>query len=119
MSDREISLPQAANLVKYYLPLAANFFLALWLPLAVSSPAMNSELTTAQVADRLERPERTIRLWCKQGRFPGAYSQETPRGSFWLIPEKALEGFTEPPMGRPKTDKPVETKPTRKRATGR
>jgi excisionase family DNA binding protein len=67
---------------------------------------MNAELTTTQVAERLNTPERTIRLWCKQGRFTGARSVDTPRGNYWLIPESALKGFEKPLRGR--TPKPKD-----------
>jgi hypothetical protein len=63
----------------------------------------NAELTTADVAARLDRPERTVRLWCKQGRFDGARSVRTPRGDYWVIPERALKSFQEPERGRPVT----------------
>jgi hypothetical protein len=70
---------------------------------------MSDELTTAQVADRLDTPERTVRLWCKQGRFTGARNVETPRGNYWLIPESALKTFERPQAGRPpKTPKVLQ-----------
>jgi hypothetical protein len=62
---------------------------------------MSEELTTTQVADRLETPERTVRLWCKQGRFTGARNVDTPRGNYWLIPESSLKSFEKPQAGRP------------------
>jgi hypothetical protein len=61
---------------------------------------MSAELTTTDVAERLGRPERTVRLWCKQGLFLGARSVSTPRGDYWVIPESALKDFKEPKMGR-------------------
>lgn len=61
------------------------------------------ELTTSEVAARLGRPERTVRLWCKQGRFVGARSVSTPRGDYWVIPQSALDTFEEPRAGRPPT----------------
>lgn len=73
------------------------------MPRAVVSAGMSTtELTTADVAGRLGRPERTVRLWCKQGRFKGARSESTPRGDYWLIPESALKDFQEPKRGAPK-----------------
>jgi hypothetical protein len=62
---------------------------------------MSEEMTTAQVSERLDTPERTIRLWCKQGRFNGARVMETPRGPYWLIPESDLKNFQKPQPGRP------------------
>ena len=75
---------------------------------------MSDELTTADVARRLDRPERTVRLWCKQGRFPGARSVTTPRGDYWLIPADDLKNFQEPERGRPAKAK-AEAKPKRQR----
>ena len=73
---------------------------------------MSIELTTAEVAARLNRPERTIRLWCKQGLFAGARSVDTPRGAYWQIPASALKDFQEPTRGRPRGNKPdAEAKP--------
>jgi hypothetical protein len=63
------------------------------------------DFTTTQVAIRLDTPERTIRLWCKQGRFPNARQMNTPRGSFWLIPATDLDGFEKPERGRPSKPK--------------
>jgi hypothetical protein len=57
-------------------------------------------LTTKLAAERLGIGESTARLWCKQGRFPGAYEEKTLRGPVWQIPESALEGFTPPKRGR-------------------
>ena len=66
---------------------------------------MSEELTTADVAAKLNRPERTVRLWCKQGRFEGARSVSTPRGDYWTIPASALKTFQEPERGRPPSKK--------------
>ena len=70
------------------------------------------DLTTGQVAERVNASERTVRLWCKQGLFPNARTQETPFGDYWLIPESDLEGFKPPKMGRPR--KPPEEKTSEK-----
>ena len=59
------------------------------------------DLTTIQVAERITTPERTIRMWCKQGLFPNARQIDTPRGSYWLIPESDLQGFAKPERVRP------------------
>lgn len=79
---------------------------------------MSDELTTAQVAERLDTAERTVRLWCKQGKFAGARSVETPRGNYWLVPESALKNFVKPTLGRrPKasgTDGHVAVKASKK-----
>ena len=69
---------------------------------------MNAEhLTTSEVAERLNAADRTVRLWCKRGLFPNAFEQQSPRGSYWLIPASDLSGFTPPPMGRPKKAAPA------------
>jgi hypothetical protein len=62
-------------------------------------PAM---LTAKETAARIGAGESSVRLWASQGRFPGARQEETPFGSYWLIPETALEGFTNPGRGRPR-----------------
>lgn len=61
-----------------------------------------SDLTTKQVAERLKVTRHTVGVWCRRGLLPGAYEQDAGRGNVWLIPAKALEGFTPPkPTGRP------------------
>jgi excisionase family DNA binding protein len=59
-----------------------------------------SELTTSQTAERLNVGASTVRLWCKQGKFPNARAQDTPRGSVWLIPENDVKDFDKPKRGR-------------------
>ena len=59
------------------------------------------ELTTTQAAERLKVANVTVRLWCRQGRFPNARAVDTPRGSLWYIPERDIDGFTQPQTGRP------------------
>ncbi len=58
-------------------------------------------LTTKQAAERLGIGESTARLWCKQGRFPGAFEQQTLRGPVWQIPEADVADFKKPQRGRP------------------
>jgi hypothetical protein len=69
-------------------------------PAKVSRMA-NSELTSAQVAERLNVSPATVRLWCSQGKFANARLVEHPRGDYWVIPEQDLAGFEPPKMGRP------------------
>jgi excisionase family DNA binding protein len=64
-------------------------------------------LTTKQAAERLGVGESTARLWCKQGRFPGAFEQPTLRGPVWQIPEADVLGFKKPQRGRPR-QKPAQ-----------
>ncbi len=59
------------------------------------------ELTTTQAAERLKVANVTVRLWCRQGRFPNARAVDTPRGSLWYIPERDIDSFTQPQTGRP------------------
>lgn len=79
---------------------------------------MNEELTTADAAERLNRPERTVRLWCKQGRFEGARAVSTPRGDYWLIPVSALKSFQTPALGRPAKSKTATATPTKRAKKG-
>jgi predicted site-specific integrase-resolvase len=58
-------------------------------------------LTTKQAAVRLGIGESTARLWCKRGRFPGAFEQQTLRGPVWQIPEVDVTDFKKPQRGRP------------------
>lgn len=58
-------------------------------------------LTAKEAARRLGAGESSIRKWAKEGKFAGARLEESPIGHYWLIPEKALEGFVVPGIGRP------------------
>jgi hypothetical protein len=72
-------------------------------------------LTVKETAARIGAGESSVRLWASQGRFVGARQEETPFGSYWLIPESALEGFSNSGRGRPR--KPLSElkgKPRRK-----
>jgi hypothetical protein len=65
------------------------------------------DLTTAQAAKELNVAPVTVRLWCRQNRFPNAYSEETPRGVVWYIPPGDLKGVTpQKPGPKPKAEKP-------------
>ena len=50
-------------------------------------PVDGNDLTVAQVAELLNRPESTIRDWLDSGRLAGAYK----RGRVWRVPRAALE----------------------------
>lgn len=67
-----------------------------------------SVLTSSQAAERLGVAHSTVRAWCNKGLFPRATYHETPAGSYWLIPESDLKGFTPPKTGRPPKPKPKE-----------
>jgi tetratricopeptide (TPR) repeat protein len=69
-------------------------------------------LTTQQVAKRLRKPYSTVSLWVRQGRFPNAVQEETPRGVVWWVPESDVQNFTLPKPGRP-------TNPAKKTANKR
>ena len=58
------------------------------------------ELTVAQVAASLNRPESTIRDWLDSGRLTGAYK----RGRVWRVPRAALEQRR---LGRAPADEPA------------
>jgi excisionase family DNA binding protein len=60
---------------------------------------MRSELTAAQVAERLDVGRSTVNLWCRQGRFPGARVENSPVGQYWLIPESDIKNFARPKRG--------------------
>jgi len=64
-------------------------------------------LTASQAAKKLGAAESSVRLWARQGKFPGAVREETPVGSYWMIPETALDGFKMGQPGRPSKRKPV------------
>lgn len=55
-------------------------------------------LTTSDVAARYDVDTTTVRLWCRQGRFPKAQQV----GRDWVIPENDLKNFVKPTMGRPR-----------------
>ena len=59
------------------------------------------ELTVPEVARRLRKPYPTVSLWVRQGRFPNARYEQTPRGGVWWIPESDVSSFTPPKPGRP------------------
>jgi len=58
-------------------------------------------LTAKEVAHRLGAGESSIRKWAKEGKFAGARIEESPIGRYWLIPERAIDGFVVPGIGRP------------------
>jgi hypothetical protein len=58
-------------------------------------------LNTREVAAILGAAESSVRMWARTGRFPGAEEVESPRGSYWLIPDTALAGFAPRKAGRP------------------
>ncbi|HKV40081.1 MAG TPA: helix-turn-helix domain-containing protein [Blastocatellia bacterium] len=69
---------------------------------------MAKMLTTGEVAKRLGAGISSVKLWANQGRFPGAVREQTPVGSYWMIPEAALKGFEMGKPGRPRKQPPSE-----------
>ena len=62
---------------------------------------MANELTIKQAAERLGVAAVTVRQWCSEGRLKGARLVDSPRGSYWVVPESVLDNFQPPKMGRP------------------
>ena len=58
-------------------------------------------LTAREVAERLEESLASVRVWINRGRFPNARLEQSPIGSYWLIPESDLKGFVKHDVGRP------------------
>ena len=69
--------------------------------------AETNMLSVSEVAKRLGAAKRSVQMWAQMGRFKGARQVEWPGGSYWLIPESALEGFELRGRGRPPKTKPV------------
>jgi hypothetical protein len=58
-------------------------------------------LTTLEAADTLKVAYQTVMAWIYQGKFPNAHKEETPRGSYYLIPQADIDNFEKPTRGRP------------------
>jgi hypothetical protein len=63
-------------------------------------------LTINEVAERTGAAKSSLRVWLSNDeerakRFPNAKKETTPVGSYWLIPESDLKGFTARGRGRP------------------
>jgi hypothetical protein len=99
----EKNLTASGNIRQDIFATRGNFFLIIFAARGKLRGMSDAELTTADVAARLDSPERTVRLWCKQGRFEGARAVSTPRGDYWIIPASALKTFQKPERGRPTT----------------
>jgi len=59
----------------------------------VYSSRSRLSLSASEVPARLGAAESSVRLWARSGRFPRARREETPVGSYWMIPEAALADF--------------------------
>lgn len=66
------------------------------------------DMTTKEVAEKYEVDDQTVRRWCREGKFAGAYQLpiKTGSGQVWLIPKKDLENFQKPDKGRPQDENP-------------
>ena len=76
----------------------------------------SGDLTLEQAGQQLGRSASTVRGWCEQGRFPGAYhlpASEKPdkrgrvRRGAWRIPSAALEAFRASLQVVPATPQPA------------
>jgi hypothetical protein len=67
------------------------------------------ELTVREAAERLGAAIPTVTLMCREGRFPNARQDETPRGPIWYIPVSDLAGIEVRGRGRP-PDTKAQTK---------
>lgn len=76
------------------------------------------DLTTAQVAERMNVTVHAVRFWIKRGLLPHAYEKEESRGTVWMIPESDLEGF-EPPKKTGRPPKPKAEGAGKKKARGK
>lgn len=63
-------------------------------------------LTTQQIADEFGVAYQTVMSWIYKGLFPNAQKEETPRGSYYLVPRGDLTDFKPQKRGRP--PKPVD-----------
>lgn len=64
------------------------------------------DLTTKQVAEKLNVKQVTVRAWCDKGFFKNARKESSPRGDYWLIPETDIENFEKPIRGRKQSANP-------------
>jgi excisionase family DNA binding protein len=58
-------------------------------------------LTTQEAADKLNVAYQTVMAWIYQGKFPNVRKEDTPRGSYYLIPKSDIDSFEKPARGRP------------------
>lgn len=50
-------------------------------------------LDAVEVARRISKTVMTVRRYCANGTFPGAYKNGRARTSPWFIPEKAVDEY--------------------------
>jgi excisionase family DNA binding protein len=68
--------------------------------------------TAREAAEKLGESLSSVRVWIHRGRFPNASLEQSPVGSYWLIPESDLKGFIKHNIGRP--PKPESKKKAKK-----
>ncbi len=78
-------------------PVTREWLLEL-LDTSTESPAVNGDLSAAQVAERFSRQASTVRGWCSDGVFPNAYHLNKRE---WKIPLADVEAFEEQQRGSP------------------
>jgi hypothetical protein len=72
--------------------------------------------TIKEAAEIIGASPSSIRVWLTKdservSRFPNAVKQDSPIGSFWLIPEIDLKGYESRKLGRPfKPDSELKAK---------
>jgi hypothetical protein len=64
-------------------------------------------LTVREVSGIIGAPLVSVRLWAREGKFPGARLERSPVGPYWLIPDTTLKGFERKERGRPNKPKTV------------
>lgn len=74
-------------------------------PTAPAAAGAEADLTVQDIATRFGRDTSTIRLWIKQGRFPGAYRFQRRE---WRVPAAALSAFEEAERQRAPNDESEE-----------
>ena len=75
-------------------------------------------LTVRETAGRIGAAESSVRLWVRQGKFAGARLEETPVGSYWMIPETALSSFEMGKAGRPQKPESELKYPRKQKPSG-
>ena len=63
-------------------------------------------LTVREVSEVTGASVSSVRVWLsdeteRAKRFPNAVKEETPVGSYWMIPETDIQGYKNPGRGRP------------------
>lgn len=99
--------------IKGIIHVCVNYSLYTEHPRALIFPPM-SELSTNEVAERMNVSVHTVRWWCRNGLLPNAREVSESRGSVWKIPASDLVDFTPPK----KTGRPPNAKASPAKANG-